>query len=304
MFPAADFRNEMDLCYFEPQTLEEALKLLHDMKDDAVLLAGGSDLMPRVKHGHISSRNIISLARVLGLQQIIMGATGEVLIGPMVTHRVLEGSSLVQEKYPILGEAASVIACRSIRNAGTIGGNICNASPAADLAPPLLVLDAGITVRSVDRKRVIPAIKFFKEPGKTVLEPGEMVTAIAVPPVPHGWGDCYMKLGTRNAMEISTVSVGTGLVVDQNGICKVARVALGAVGPVPLRAMKAEQFLEGKKLEMDGPEVVAAAQAAAGESRPITDMRATLDYRRQMVEVFTRRAINKALERAKEVLKS
>ena len=299
MSPASDFRNEMDLCHFEPQSLEETLKLLHDMKDDAVLVAGGSDLMPRIKQGHISSRNIIFLARVLELQQIIMGATGEVLIGPMVTHRVLEGSSLVQEKCPILGEAASVIACRSIRNAGTVGGNICNASPAADLAPPLMVLDASVLISNPNGEKTVPLTGFFKDPGKTVLEPGEMVTAIVVPPVPPGWGDCYMKLGKRKAMEISIVSVGVGLVLDESGFCSAARVALGAVGPVPFRAIESEQLLAGKKLEAEGQAIMDAAEAAAEAAEPIDDIRASAAYRRDMVAILTRRSIVKAIQRVR-----
>ena len=304
MLPEKELFKEYDLQFHAPITVGEALRLLDEMAGDVSLIAGATDLMPRMRNGMVSFRNLVSLVGIQELTQLRLGEGGELILGPMVTHGDLEKSTLIRERWPILAEAATTISCRSIRNAGTIGGNICNASPAADLAPSLLALGARITIRNVDGERTVPVIDFFTSPGKTILEPSEMVTAIVVPPVLGGWGDSYLKLGSRKAMEISTVSVGAGLALDKNGMCKAARIALGAVGPVPFRVIKAEQILEGNKLEMDSGEVIAAAQAAAEEAWPITDIRASSEYRRAMVTVLTRRALSRALERSKGVYKS
>jgi len=183
-----------------------------------------------------------------------------------------------------------------MRNRGTVGGNLCNASPAADTAAPLLVLGARVRLAGAGGERTLALEEFFVGPGKTVLAPGEVLAEILVPPPPPRSGGDYQRR-TRTAMDIAVVGVAAAVVLDGGTACRDARLALASVAPTPLRAAAAEAVLRGKDL---APERIAeAARAAAGEARPIDDVRATATYRRAMVEVLTRRALTAALARAR-----
>lgn len=213
-------------------------------------------------------------------------------IGALTTLHEIETSAQVIRDCPALGYAAGCVGSLQVRNRGTIGGNLANASPAADTAPMLLALDAEVELMSVRGSRVLPIDSFFRGPGETALGPAELLARIIVPLQPPGTRAQYLKLGPRRAMDIAVVGVAVSLTM-QDGICERARVALGAVGPTPLRARSAEAVLTGKTV--DDALAIQAAEAAVADCSPIDDVRASAWYRREMVRVLVRRAIRLAL---------
>jgi carbon-monoxide dehydrogenase medium subunit len=215
-------------------------------------------------------------------------------IGSLVKHAALEGSPLVRDGWRIIAEAAHKVGSPQIRNLGTVGGNLCNASPAADSAGPLLVLDAEVVLAGKKKERRVPLPSFFKGPGKTVLGKDEILKEILVPPVPAGSVWAYLKLGRRKSMDLALASTAVLLTLDpKTKICRRARVALGAVAPTPFRAKGTEKFLEGKRL--DEAVILEAGERAQEECRPISDIRASAEYRKEMVKVLVGRAIKKSL---------
>lgn len=281
--------------YFQPESLEEALKLLKRHGKNAKVLAGGTDLVPLLKRKEIAPEYIISINSVPGLKYIERDGDG-LKIGAGATYADLLSSSVVRERYPALVDAARDVAAVQVRNLGTIGGNLCHAAPSADMAPPLIVLAAKAEIAGPRGGRTLPLEDFFRGPNRTVLKNNEMLVAIHVPAPGAGFGAAYLKLGARRAMEIALVGVAASVRL-KDGLCQEARIALGAVAPKPIRAIKAEQVLVGKGLSSEVIEE-AAAQAAK-EAKPISDVRCSADYRKQMVRVLARRALNKAWERAK-----
>ena len=278
-----------DFEYFHASTLDEALKLMG--KFDARLKAGGTDLIPQMKRIGINFKSIVDISGIISLENIKENEDS-ISIGPLATHNDIIKSDIVGKFAPVLAQSASMMAGPQIRNMGTIGGNICNASPAGDLIPGLIVLNAQFQITRSEGTRVIPAEEFFKGPGQTVLSKGEILTDIIVPKLQSGSKAVYLKHGRRNAMEIA--QVGVACMIKFDGKITEARIALGAVAPTPVRAFEAEKILTGS----DGNEsVIAKAGIAAREScKPITDVRTTAEYRREIVEVLTRRAINSALK--------
>lgn len=292
--------------YLAAQTVEEVVRAVS--QTGATIFAGGTDLMPRW------SRNLVPKPRavvdVKGVEQLrgIKLAGGEVCVGACVLMSELETHPTIRAAAPILAEAAARVACPQIRNRATVGGNLCNASPAADTALPLLLLDAILDVASPSTvgtahqsmnnahpaglvTRAIPIAEFFRGPGSTALQPGEVLTGIRFKALPAESFWAWDKFGTRPAMEISVASVGVvlhrveGRVID-------ARVAYGSVAPVPLRGRKAESALIGQPLSR---EVVDRCVTAAGEEiSPITDVRASGGYRREIVRVLLRRMLENA----------
>ena len=276
--------------YLAPASLEEALHTLKQQTEGTQIIAGGTDLVPRMRSRVIEPALLVDL-RLLDLDSIEMTAQG-IRIGASDTHTDILESSLLAEHCPALVEAAADIAGPPIRNRGTAGGILVNASPAADLAPPLLAYDARVVLAKANSNREIPLVDFFTGPGQTVLTADEILTEILVPPVPARTADKFIKLGKRKAMAVAVVSVAARLTLDEAGFISQSRIALGSVAPTPMRAKKAEAALQGQlpSLEL----FKEAGQIAMGESAPITDIRASGDYRKKMVAVLTRRALEAA----------
>lgn len=280
----------MTLELFRPRSLAEACKLLAE-KEGARVLAGGTDIHASRERGSSLPPVLVSLSG-LGLDCVEEESSGALRVGPLTTHATIAGSAFFRSRFPVLAEACASVGSPQVRNLGSLGGNLGNASPAADTASALIALGASVEISGLQGKRVLPVEEFFLGPGRTVLERGEIVSGILLPfPAPCS---AYQKLGRRKAMEIAVVGVAVALVMDKE-LIKECRVGLTAVAPVPLRARNAEAALKGRKFT---PQVVElAAQAAAAECSPLDDHRASALYRREMIKVLFRRAVEIATER-------
>jgi CO/xanthine dehydrogenase FAD-binding subunit len=283
--------------YHEPKTLSEAGRILDEMGVEASILAGGTDLMVNMKRGKASPKNVVSLSRIAELKQAGRDQ-GSLTIGACVTVADLRELEEVKAEYKGLSEAAGLLGSPLIRNLATVGGNIVTARPAADLPPPLIAYGATIGLKKEAGERTLPLEEFFKGPGETMIEPGEILCSVVLrqPPLYSGGG--YVKLGVRRALEISLVNVAAFFALDgPSGPIKEARVVLGAVAPTPIRALSAEQVLMGER--PDDALFEKAGEAASKDAKPIDDFRASADYRREMVKVLTGRALREAYEEAK-----
>lgn len=290
--------------YAAPTTLAEVLRVLAER--NATVLAGGTDILPRWARGLAAPPSaVVSLRRVTDLRGV--ERTGaEVRVGACTRMSEIASDAIIAAAAPVLACAAGRVACAQIRNRATIGGNLCNASPAADTAIPLLLLDAVLEVASVGpggmTVRQVPIADFFCGPGKTVVGPGELLTHIRFRPLPQGAFAAWDKFGTRPAMEIAVASVGVALRFDgetSNALLTEqwhpitwARVGYGSVAPVPLRGRRAEAQLVGKRLSADTIDNCVAA--AREEIAPITDVRASAAYRREVTGVMLRRMLERA----------
>jgi CO/xanthine dehydrogenase FAD-binding subunit len=283
--------------YFRPKTIEEVLAVLEPTVAGALVFAGGTDILPRWVAGTLSRpESILDLKHIEQLEGISR-ANGEVRIGACTTMSEIAASPVIQSTAPALVQAAGRIACPQVRNRATIGGNLCNASPAADTAIPLLLLGAVLELASRGTKgisvREVPITAFFRGPGLTVLVPGELVTQVRFKPQGEKVFAAWDKFGTRPSMEIAVASVGVAVEVA-NGTVAFARVAYGSVAPTPFRGQKAEAELVGNKLSASV--IAACAAAARDEIAPITDVRASEGYRREVVAVMLRRMLERAAD--------
>jgi carbon-monoxide dehydrogenase medium subunit len=271
------------------------LNLLAKYGGKARVFAGGTDLLVSMKKREVLPEHLINLKGIAKLKGIHDGKEG-VKIGALVTLGEIEHSKTIRDKFGVLWDAAQVMASRQIRNLGTIGGNLCSAQPSADTAPPLIVLNASVEIISSKGKRKVPVEKFFKGPGESVLKPSEILTQIMIPNPLKKSGGVYLKLMRRAAMDLAQVGVAACLSADsEKKTCTGVRIALGAVGSTPLRALKAEQVLLNRELnETLGKE---AGKIAAREANPRSSLRASKEYRREMIEVLTKRAVMTAYDR-------
>jgi xanthine dehydrogenase FAD-binding subunit len=282
--------------YVVPRSLDEAAGVLH--AGGVTILAGGTDLMPQTQAGRTNFQPVLmNIRRIPGLAAIEQ--QGDLVrIGPLATITQLMESALVKERLQVLWQACDHFASDQIRNAATLGGNLCNASPAGDTLVPLLVLDARVVLAAkpngVLQSRTLPVAEFFTGPGKTKRAAFELVAAIEIPLPPPGFHGEFYKLGTRPALDISGVAIGLGAVPDGNRLRNV-RVAFGAVAPTPIRAPRTEATLEGKAL--DDPTIEAAVATAAAEVHPISDFRASAWYRVEMIRNNLRRMLEHARPR-------
>ncbi len=276
---------------YAPTSLPQALELLQQLDGRAQVIAGGTDLMLKMKKGALAPRAVVNIKRLPELKGISAEADGGLRIGALTTLRELTRSAPVLAHYPSLAQAAGWMASEQVRSFATIGGNLCNAAPSADLAPPLIALDAAVTLAGAAGPRQLALEEFFLGPGKTALQPGELLLDIHLPP-PAG-RTLYFKQAPRAFMDIAVVGVAAGLLL-QDGHCRDARIVLGAVAPTPLRVHQAEAALRGRSLAGRGQRAAAFAEAAglaAEACAPIDDVRSSAWYRRQMVQVVTRRAL-------------
>ena len=283
--------------YIEPTTLEEALRLLSDMGGNARVIAGGTDLLVRMKLKIEKPSHLISLRKVPGLNQVIKRETHGVSIGPAVTAADLARNEFIRDKFAPVATAAGKLGAPVIRNRATIGGNLVNARPAADFPPACMVFDAILKLKSTTNEREILVGQFFRGPGETIIEPNELLVGIFME-TPAPWtGSSYIKLGARKALEISMVNVAVMLTLQEPlGPIVDVKIALGAVAPTPVRAFAAEQYLMGRH-----PSEKVFSEAGAigvGMCNPITDHRGTMEYRCLMIETLTSRALNQAYQNA------
>jgi carbon-monoxide dehydrogenase medium subunit len=282
-------------CLF-PKTVDEALSMLESHNGATKVMAGGTDVINKLKRRNVVARYIVDLKGIPDLDFIENGAGG-LRIGAVTTLTDILESPLVSQSYPILTDAVSVMASPQIRNTASMVGNLCNAVPSADASPPLIVLQAKLKIVDGKKEKAVLVEDFFIGPGETVLAPGELVKEIVIPQPELPGAGAYLKYQLRSEMDLAVVGVGAYLTLDaEKTTCKAARIALGAVAPIPMRARKAEDVLQGKKLSDDLIET--AARIASEESKPIDDIRSSSEYRRNLVEVLTKRAIRQCLDRA------
>jgi len=282
--------------YHEPSTIDEMCQIMAELKEKACPLAGGTDLLVNMKKRIISPENVISLGRIEKLIKVDH-SDGQLKIGACRTVAQIAQSEEIRDEFKALKLGADSLGSPLIRNLATIGGNILTARPAADLPPPLMAYGARVVLKKSSGERNVPLDDFFRGPGLTALVPDEILTEIVMEKPPPNSGSGYIKLGVRKAQEISLVNVAAFISLDgQDNTIKTARVVLGAVAPVPMRAYSAERALTGEK---PGESLfVKAAELAARESKPLDDFRGSAEYRRAMVKVLTIRALDMAYNEA------
>lgn len=277
-----------------PETIEACQQALASAPD-AKLVAGGTDLLPQMKTGGLKARRVVDVSQLAELKGIERLGDGGVRVGAAVSARTLELSSALRDGFIALAESAGVVGSVQIRHLATLGGNIANAAPSADMAPPLLALDAECVIQGAHGRRRVAAADFFQGVRRTVLAPDELLVEIVIPAAGPGSGGSYVRHTPRRELDIAVVGVASQLTI-RDGQCVKARIALGAVAPTPVRARQAEARLEGQAVT---PALIdEAARLAVEASSPISDQRGSAEFRRHLVGVLTRRTLTTALERA------
>jgi carbon-monoxide dehydrogenase medium subunit len=272
--------------------------LISQYKDVGKILAGGQSLITLLRQKLIGPTCLIDIKGLKELDFIEFDKKSGLRIGALTTHRAIEKSPLIQEKYNVLSEMEKSVASVQTRNWGTIGGNLCSADPIGDPAPSLIVLGAKIKLVSAKGERVVALEDFFTDYFTTVIEPDEILAEIQLPPPAPNTAVEYMKFATIEA-GIKIVSTSVAVTVEAGSdVCKDAKIVMSAVAPVPLITKKAAEMLKGKKLTDDVIEE--AAKMAASETDPTTDVHASAEYRKEIVKVLVKRAIKKAFEKAKK----
>ncbi|MBI4641673.1 MAG: xanthine dehydrogenase family protein subunit M [Candidatus Tectomicrobia bacterium] len=284
--------------YFKPKSVEEAFSLMKQYGEEAKVLAGGTDLLIYIKSGRLAPKYIIDIKEIPGFDFIRYDEKDGLRFGAATRLADFVDSEIVNKKFYPIVQAAGAIGTIQIQNRATIGGNICNAAPSADVSSPLVALGANVTLVSLSGERTLPLEDFFLGPGKTVLARDELLREIHVPNPPPRTGSIYLRLAKRSRVDIAvagvsaTVTLGTG-----DGICQDVKIVLCAVAPIPLRAKEAEGILKGKPLQ---EEVIGeVSRKASEEARPITDVRGTAEYRKEIVKVLTKRSLIQAAEIAR-----
>lgn len=287
--PAAQFD------YIAPTSVDQAVAALVEGGRDTRVMAGGTDLIVKIRHRMLFPKCIVNLKRIAGLDAITADKKNGLTIGATALLADVAAHKGIRRHYPTVAEAAGATANVQIRNMGTVVGNLCNASPSADNAPTLMAMAATVDIAGPTGSRSMPLDQFFQGPGITALKTGEIVTAIRVPPPVAGSGTAYHSLSQRGKLDCSAVGVGT-MVVLKGDHCTNARIIVGACAPVPMRTQAAEKMLIGKRIT--DTLIRRAAQKASEETSPITDVRASAPYRWKMVSVLTIRALTDARKMA------
>jgi len=306
--------------YLKPSSLEEAIGLLKQYGGQAKLIAGGTDVMVDIRQKKYAPQVLISLRGIEGLSYI-REEDGGLRIGALTTHRELEKSPLVRERLGALADAVDNLGSVQVRNVATIGGNICNAAPSADTAPPLLVLGASVRIKGSEGERVLPLEEFFLGPGETALKDDEILVEFIIPSPPPNSASAYWKHTRRQAMDLPIIGVAMMLAVEKTEapalkeafgreapleellgaldkselVCQEVRLALGVAAPTPMRASKAEEFLRGKRVTQEA--LLQFGEIASSEATPRDTVRGAAWYRREMIKVLPKRLALKCLER-------
>lgn len=287
-----------DFEYFPAKTVEEACSLICQHREEGKILAGGQSLITLLRQKLISPFYLIDIKGISDLDFIKFDEKKGLRMGALTTHRAIEKSPLIQEKYNVLSEMEKSVASVQTRNWGTIGGNLCSADPIGDPAPSLIALNAKLKIVSSRGERMIPLEEFFTDYFTTILEPDEILTEIQLPPLVARTGVVYMKFSTIEA-GIKIVSTSISMILDSDKVtCRDARIVMSAVAPVPFNARKAGELLIGKKINDDL--IAEAAQLASEETNPTSDVHASVEFRREIAKVLVRRAIKEAFEKAKK----
>lgn len=285
--------------FHEPESLDELLALLARYGDEGRLIAGGTALVQFLKQRLIAPAALISLRRVPGLDYI-EATDGLLRIGALVRHRAMERSEVARSWAPLLPETYRRVATVRVRNVATVGGGLAHGDPNQDPPPSLLALEARVRLVSAQGTREVPLTAFFRDYYETALEPQELLAEVLVPPLPARTGYAYTKFLPRTADDYATVAVAALVTVTADGTaCERARIALGAVASTPIRAFEAERLLEGQPLTAEA--FASAGEAAARATDPLDDYRGSAEYKRAMAAVMTRRTLEAATQRAREV---
>ena len=278
-----------------PRTVDECLEILSRRGGDAKVVAGGTDLLPQLKNGLLRPSHVVDLSGVKVLQALHAGNGDGLRLGASVTARAVETNAHIRSAYPALAESGALVGSLQVRNLATVGGNLCNAAPSADMAPPLLALDAEAVIVGPGGTRRVPIASFFTGVRQTVLAPNELLLELVVPAPGARSGGHYLRHTPRRELDIAVVGVASQITLA-DGKCQKARIALASVAPTPVRATAAEQALVGQALT---PALIERAATLAVEAaRPISDQRGSADFRRHLVQVLTRRTLTTALDRA------
>jgi aerobic carbon-monoxide dehydrogenase medium subunit len=280
--------------YLRPNTIPEAIALLQQYGEDAKILSGGQSLIPMMKLRLARPAYLVDINRIPGLSYIKEEA-GFLKIGGSTREAELEGSPLIRSKYPLILDTVQVIADPQVRNLATVGGNLAHGDPANDHPATMLALGAQVVATGPQGERIIPIDDFFLSLFTTALEQGEILTEIRIPAAVAGSGGAYFKL-ERKVGDFATAAVAAQITVDHKGIAQKVGIGLTNVGPTPIRATRAQDFLRGKKVDQSS--MAAVSQLAAQESQPSTDLRGPAEYKQALVKELARRALRHALERA------
>lgn len=279
--------------FLRPNTLSELTGVLAETGGS--ILAGGTDIIPKMRRSQFATSTLVDVSRIDALR-FIRKHDQRIHIGALTTHQEMAESALLAEVNPALVAAALTVGCEQTRNRGTLGGNLANASPAADTIPPLLIFDADVHLLGKSGKRSMPLDDFLFSPGKTKLGPAELITNISFQPLSGAWGVSFLKLGKRNGMAISVVSAAAAIVLDPQGKINKVRLCLGSVAPRVVRSPMAEEILIGQP---PSPEVLdEASQACLKDIDPINDIRSTEEYRNHSASIIAHRALAQAVVQA------
>ena len=278
-----------------PGSVDECLTVLAQRGSEAKLVAGGTDLLPQMKNGVTRPGCVVDISRLSELRSIALDASGGLRLGAAVAARQIERDARLSKAFPSLVESAALVGSIQIRNLATVGGNLCNAAPSADMAPPLIALEAEAVIAGPKGRRRVPLASFFEGVRTTVLGPDELLIELVVPaPGPRSGGH-YLRHTPRRELDIAVVGVASQITLS-NGVCGKARISLASVAPTPVRATAAERVLEGQPLTKE--RIEEAATLAVEAARPISDQRGSAEFRKHLVRVLTRRTLTTALARA------
>ena len=285
--------------YWAAPSLNDALNELERHGSDATVIAGGTDLVVNMKRKQILPRRVISLHNLNDLD-FVQKQNSTVRIGALARHADLAANQELIRHFPILCQAVGLIGSWQIRNVGTIGGNICNASPAADSAPALLVLNAQLILASKSAEKKIPINSFFTGPGETTIEHGQILKEIKIKLPKQRSAGCYLKLRRRKAVDVSVagVAIQAEIASDERTLAKVA-IALGGVAPTPIRLPEAEGILTGLSLNEAMTKIPECARIATKAASPIDDIRASAEYRRLIVGTYVQMGVEKIINTLK-----
>ncbi len=285
--------------YIDAKTVSEAVALLNEKGDKARLLAGGTDLIVQAREGRRELDWMIDIKSIAEVNELAYDSETGLTLGAAVPCYQIYAVDAICEAYPGLVDATKIIGGTAIQGRAGVGGNLCNASPAADCIPPLIVLNSTCVIAGANGEREIAVEDFCTGPGQTALEKGEMLVSLKIPAPPKNSSSYYLRFIPRNEMDIAVVGAGASVVLDDAKQRIVsARIALGAVAPTPLFAEEASALLSDKEISDDV--IDEAAQAAQAIARPISDMRGTAEQRAHLVGVLTRRALNGAIQRVRD----
>lgn len=283
--------------YFAPKTVEEVLTLLAQYKEESKMIAGGQSLLILMRQGLVTPKYLIDIKGISSLDYLNKTKSG-LEIGSLTTHRTIETSPLIRDGFGVLAEMERTLASLETRNWGTVGGNICHADPAGDLCPVLIALGGQLRIASLGGERTISVEEFSTSYFETVLQPEEILTEIQVPNLPVRTGVAYKKF-TMIEGDYAVVSATVSITLNsKDERCSEARIVLGAVAPVPMRAKRAEKILVGREIKDSLLEE--AAQIASEEAEPVSDMHASEEYKRELVRVLVKRVAQEALQKAKK----